>query len=565
MHSSFLDLAAYAVALVLGTFSPAGSEQVREPSVVAFVHVNVVPMDTPRVLRDHTVVIHGERIAAVRPSNEASVPAGARIVDGSGELFLMPGLSDSHVHVLDPDELALYVAAGVTTVRNMSGEPFHLEWRRVIADGRLFGPTLLTTGPTMDGVPPEGSNRAVVTTRADAERVVAESHAAGYDMVKVYSSLSADAYSGILVAAKRLKLPVVGHLPRAVGLEGALSAGQSSIDHAEEYLYTFFRNAGPERIPDAVRLTREAGAWVTPTLVAFDTIARQVADARALDGRPEMRIVDPGTRARWLTKQNRYLRDFEPEAAQRLRDQLEFQKVLVRELHRAKVPLLAGTDAGIAFGVPYVLPGHALHQELVNLVECGLSAYDALRTATTNPARFLGREREVGDVVEGARADLLLQQANPLDDVTNVKRRAGVMLRGEWWPESELQKKLDALERIHRDEAELLRRLREAGVESAAAWLREERAKRANARLFRETALNSAGYDLLGAERFADAIAVFQWIVEAYPDSANAHDSLGEAYALSGDKARAIASYERALALDPSSENARESLEKLRN
>lgn len=533
-------------------------------SPVAFVHVHVVPMDSERVLRDYTVLVDKGRITRVGPSKDVPVPAGAQRIDGRGELYLMPGLCDSHIHVLDPDEFTLYVANGVTTVRNMSGEPFHLQWRREIDDGRMFGPTLITAGPTMDSVPPEGSNRAIVTTRADAERVVTESHAAGYDMVKVYGGLSIEAYAGIISAAKRLKMPVVGHLPRAVGLEGALAAGQSSIDHAEEYLYTFFKNAGVEEIPEAVRLTHDAGAWITPTLVTFDMIGRQIADAAALAKRPELRAADPAARARWLTKDNRYVRDFVPADAERFRAQLGFLKQLVHELHRAGVPLLAGTDSGVAFGVPFVLPGHALHEELANLVECGLTPYAALATATSNPARFLHQEREVGVVAEGARADLLLVDKNPLENVANAARRVGVMLRGRWMPESELASMLDAQERLYRDESEFVKRLRSEGVAKATTTFRETRAKSPSARLFRESTLNSIGYEFLGQDRTADAIAVFELNVEAYPGSADVHDSLGEAYMLSGDKARAVASYERSLALNPASTNAQAMLEKLR-
>lgn len=535
-----------------------------DPPPIAFVRVHVVPMDTERVLRDQTVLVEHGRIARIGASKDVSVPTGVQQIDGRGELYLMPGLCDSHVHVLDPDEFTFYVANGVTTVRNMSGEPFHLFWRREIADGRMFGPTLITTGPTMDGVPPEGSNRVIVTTRAEAERAVDDIHAAGYDMIKVYGGLSADAYAGIASAAKRLKLQVVGHLPRSVGLEGALGLGQASIDHAEEYLYTFFKDAGVEKMPEAVRLTHDAGAWVVPTLVTFDMIGRQIADAPALMSRPELRYVDPATSASWITKQNHYLRDFVPADAERFSTRLVFLKELVRELHRAGVPLLAGTDAGIAFGVPFVVPGYSLHTELANLVECGLTPFAALQTATVNPARFMHQAREVGTVTEGARADLLLVDGNPLENVANASRRVGVMVRGRWSTDAELTGMLEALERLYRDEADFVRGLSTDGVAKAVEGFHEARRKSPTRRLFRESALNSIGYDWLGKDRGADALAVFQLNVEAYPGSADAYDSLGEGYMRAGDKAHAIESYERSLALNPANANAVAMLAKLR-
>jgi imidazolonepropionase-like amidohydrolase len=526
----------------------------------AFVRVNVVPMDSERVLRDHTVLVENGRITRIGPASEVKAPTDAQQIDGRGELYLMPGLCDSHMHVLDPDEFVMYVANGVTTVRNMSGEPFHLQWRREIAEGRRFGPTLLTASPTIDGVPPEGSNRQIVTSREEGELVVNDAHAAGYDMIKVYGGLSVEAHAGVVSAAKHWKMPVVGHLPRATGLEGALAAGQSSIDHAEEYLYTYFKDAGVEKIPDAVQLTKEAGAWVTPTLVTFDMIGRQIADAKSLATRPELRVCDPEIRARWLTKNNRYLRDFEPADAERFADLLVFLKKLVRELHRAGVPLLAGTDAGVAFGVPFVLPGYSLHEELTNLVECGLTPYAALSAATTNPARFMHQEHDVGVVAVGARADLLLLESNPLESVANAQRRVGVMLRGRWIPAKESAAMLDTLERLYRDETEFVKGLRADGIAKAAAKFKEARVKNVNARLFREATLNSIGYDILSGDRTADAIAVFELNVEAYPQSADAYDSLGEAYMRSGDKPRAVASYTRSLELNPASENARKML-----
>ena len=546
----------WASGILIAGVPQAGAQATAAPGPVAFVHVNVLPMDGERVLADQTVLVEGGLIARIGPAAEVAVPAGATAIDGGGERFLMPGLCDSHVHLLDPDELTLYVASGVTTIRNMSGEPCHLYWRREIAAGRLEGPTLLTASPTIDGVPPEGTNRVIVTTREQGAQAVAAAAAAGYDCIKVYSGLSAEAYAGVAEEAEMAGLAIVGHLPRALGLWDALVAGQDSIDHAEEYLYTVFQDAGVERIPEAVEDTRAAGAWVTPTLVAFARIGEQIADAEALAAREELRFVDPARRARWLTPSNRYLRDFSPDDAGRFRDQLEFLELLVRRLHEAGVPLIAGTDAGVAFGVPFVLPGWSLHEELAMLAGCGLSPYATLATATVQPARFLGREAEFGTVREGARADLLLLEGDPLQDIGEAARPLGVMLRGRWIPRAELATRLAGLEALYRDEAEFLALLEAEGVAAAAERFRAARAVDPAARRFRERALNEVGYGLLAAGRTADALAAFQLNVESYPGSADAYDSLGEGYAEAGDAPRAIECYERSLALNPWNGNA---------
>lgn len=534
------------------------------PLSTAFIHVRVIPMDTDQILDDHTVLIENGRIARIGPSKDIPIPSGTRTIDGRNERYLMPGLCDSHVHVLEPDEFALYVVNGVTTVRNMSGEPFHLDWRRAIADERMFGPTLVTTGPTIDSVPPDGSNRAIVRTRDEAELAVELMHADGYDLLKVYSGLTPDAFDGVMRASKRLQMQVVGHLARPVGLERALAAGQASIDHAEEYLYTYFANAGPEKIPDAVRITRDAGASVVPTLVAFDTIRAQVADVAAMSKRPELRFVDPAQVARWQRKDTGYQRTFAPSDAARLASSLAFQKALVRALHEGGVPLLAGTDAGVAFGVSFVLPGFALHEELANLRACGLSPFETLRTATSNAARFLRREKEFGTVTVGSRADLVLLEKNPLEDVAHASRIAGVMLRGRWLPKEELGALREALAALYRDEARFVSELRAEGPSKASERFLDARERNPATRWFRESALNALGYEWLAAERVEDAVVAFELCVEAYPLSASAHDSLGEGYARAGRVADAIASYERSLALDPSNTNAKTCLAQLR-
>lgn len=543
--------------LALASLAPAA-----EPPPTLFVHVNVVAMDTDRVLRDHSVLVEGGRIARIAPDLPA--PDGALVIDGKGERFLMPGLIDSHMHILEPDEFTLYVANGVTTVRNMAGEPFHLYWRREIAEGRMFGPTLLTSSPQLDGGGFEGTNRVIVKTREEGERAVADAVAAGYDCIKVYSRLSPEAHAGIVAAAHRAGLKAVGHLPRAMSLQGALADGQDSIDHGEEYLYTIFQNAGEERVAEAVEATRAAGIFVTPNLVAYSMIGQQIADAGALAQRPELRWVDPKALAQWTTKANRYVRDFTPDMAPRFHDQLVFLERLTRELHEGGVPLLAGTDAGVAFGVPFVLPGWSLHEELERLGRCGLSPYETLATATRNPARFFGREAEYGTIRAGARADLLLLAANPLDDVAAAAHPLGVMLRGEWLPREALDSKLEALERLYAGESEFLALLADEGIEAAAFRFRDARKQDPAARLFRESALNDAGYALLGEARTADAVALFRLGVEAYPSSADLFDSLGEALKTAGDLKGAIASYERSRALNPWNANAAAMLAQLK-
>src|SRR4051812_34075948 len=217
-----------ALGLLACTHAPSSPLPAEEGSgEVAFVGVTVVPMDTERRVPDQTVVVRHGRIAEIGPSSTVQVPAGALRIDGQGR-FLMPGLADMHVHLYTRDDLLLFLANGVTFVRNMWGAPYDLVWRARIEQGSLLGPTIYTAGPLLDGSPPIWNGSVVVETAADAERVVTGQKKAGYDFIKVYKKLLPEAYDAIAATAKREGMTFGGHVPAAVGLEHALAAGQRS-------------------------------------------------------------------------------------------------------------------------------------------------------------------------------------------------------------------------------------------------------------------------------------------------------------------------------------------------
>ena len=201
---------------------------------LAFVNVNVVPMDSERIIADQTVLIQDGRIHAIGPASSTSIPKGATRIDGRAK-FLMPGLADMHVHLAhdeeaDPDALVVFLAAGVTTVRNMWGQPIHLEWRNRICEGDLLGPTIYSVGPITDGDPPFWKGSSVVTTPDEAAKEVAAQKRAGYDGVKVFTNLTPKVYTAILDAARKHDLPVYGHVPTRIGLSRALTSGQKSFE-----------------------------------------------------------------------------------------------------------------------------------------------------------------------------------------------------------------------------------------------------------------------------------------------------------------------------------------------
>jgi imidazolonepropionase-like amidohydrolase len=401
------------------------------------------------------VVVREGRIVQMGAAAAVEVPRDARRVDGSGK-YLMPGLADAHFHLQSHDEddrllLELLLANGVTTILNLAGSPAILELRGRVARGELPGPTIYTSGPFVSDAPswqPEAD---------EVERLVVEQKRAGYDLVKTHGDFSRDALRRLMQVARREGIKVIGHAPRNLGIGPMLDERMDAVAHAEEFLYAyFFFDAPPglqqadaatrqrfladaeKRIPDAAAATAKAGTWVVPNLVAYRMIVEQGKDLASVLARPETRHVPPRIAADWQPGRNRYDRKYTPDAAEHMAWRLALITKLSGAFGRAGVPMMAGSDAPI----PGVVPGFALHDELRLLVAAGLTPYEALRTATANPAAFLGEQETFGTLAVGARADALLLDANPLADVQNAARRAGVVVRGRYFDESELRRML---------------------------------------------------------------------------------------------------------------------------
>jgi hypothetical protein len=417
-----------------------GQPAQEHPETVAFVDVNVIPMDRERVLKAQTVVVKGGRIAEIGPAARVRVPKDALRVDGRGK-FLMPGLIDMHVHVFsDFREMRLFVANGITTVRNMAGQPKHLKLREQIASGQVFGPTLYTCGPLLLGY----KDPEVV------KRQVNEQCAAGYDCIKIYNIMdwSDEAYNAAIDAAKNKGVPAVGHLPHNLPIETTLEPGRQTVEHVEELLYPYFfkleSRFDESKIPYVAKLMTDRGIAIDPTLTVYHYIRLIVSDGsfQQLVNRPELKYIPPQVRAQWVSN-NSYRKRFTEKDLAFLDKSMAFLRKLARGLHDSGVVTLLGTDT--SEDQPFVLPGFSLHEELRELVDAGLTPYEALRAGTINAAEILNASREIGTVATGKRADLLLLNGNPLEDIGAANHRAGVMLRGRWLPQVDLDKMLEEL------------------------------------------------------------------------------------------------------------------------
>ena len=431
---------------------------------VAFVDVTVVPMDKEQTLPHQTVVVVGGRITQVASAASVKVPHGAMKIDGMGK-FLMPGLADMHVHFIRPaaagqfqpsasndyshenQALALlFVANGITTVRNMWGDPAIDAFAKEVGSGRVLGPSVYSVGPLTDGNPPIWEGSRIVETREQAEEAVRSDKHAGYVAIKVYNRLSKDAYQAVVAAARERGLPVVGHVPTAVGLSGAIAARQDSIEHLTGFWEALqpddsgaqkksprelVQQADLKKLPALVQATKAADVWNCPTLAVGNHIIR--TDAVWFQ---ELSLVPPGIVERYKKAYTLNPDDprFSPEAR-------ALNNAIVKALHDGGAHLLLGTDSV----KPSVLPGFSLQEELEKFVATGMTPYEAIRAGTSDAAKFLHQENEFGVVSTGRRADLLLVEANPLEDVKNVSKRAGVMVNGHWLTEDELQQRLATL------------------------------------------------------------------------------------------------------------------------
>ncbi len=425
--------------------------------ITAIVGVNVIPMDINRVAKNQTVIVKGRQIEAIGPAAEVTVPAGAFRIDGK-DRYLIPGLAEMHAHIPSSARgeeyrdrvLFLYVANGITTARGMLGEQSHLRLRRQLYTHLVLGPRLITSGPSFNG--------NSVTSAVQAMQRVRDQKAAGYDFVKLHPGLTRKEFDAIAATADEVGLPFAGHVSAAVGLDRALTVRQATIDHLDGYMQAMVRDtvdiadystgffgAGlvdavdEAKIVEVARATAAAGVWNVPTQTLIEHNVLPI-DADEIAAWPEMQYMPADMVADWVSAKKRNMADpqYDPDRARRF---VEIRRSLIKALHDAGAGLLLGSDAPQVFNVP----GFAAHRELAILVESGISPFQALRIGTVNPAVYFGREQEFGTIEIGKIADLILLNANPLDDIRNTGKIEGVMVRGRYLARREIDEGLAKL------------------------------------------------------------------------------------------------------------------------
>ena len=496
------------------------NESVQALELTAFVNANVIPMDNERVLEAYTVIVGAEDIIGIGPTSDIEVPTGAEIIDANGA-FLIPGLTDMHTHLNidpDPDFMRLFLAEGVTTIRNLNALPIHLKWRNQVLSGERIGPTIYTSGPVIVG-PPEPTavlifrllvisslfavgatvlvffwyfqrlrgkgadyltiKRALLTggialalfsivllgtkaiplniytslqypfayvpnTESRARAEVRRQAEAGYDLIKVYDWMPRDQYLGAIDEARKQSIYVVGHVDH--GIEAAFAAGLRESVHVDEFLDEHLigeispRDFEPlsinlELIPQSVALVASNGAMVVSNLVTDVITYEYLEEGPEYFDRAEFDRIRPEKIQEWL---NSRMVTWQGQQDWRRNTLQPFYESMIRALHAKGVPILTGTDTG----TEGALPMH-IHREIELLVDAGFSPFEALSAATKN-ARLsinrMGKADMFGEIAVGYRADIVMLAENPLEDVRATRQSLGVMSRGRWYTQKELDR-----------------------------------------------------------------------------------------------------------------------------
>lgn len=441
----------------------------RRPDALAILHATVIDVATGQTARNSTVLIENAQIQAVGSDDSVEIPPGAKTIDATGK-FLIPGLADMHIHLTGSGEpqgsrefiLPLLLANGITTVRDMGGTVESLrKLKREIDSGDRPGPQIFFTGPYLDGEPPYFQPSIVVETPAQADAAVRDLKQQGVDFIKVQSRLQPAAYFAIAEAARKEGIRFVGHVPDSISPAQASDAGQASIEHLTGILLACSsqedslrheqtnpppRGETPRQASIRQRKWQQAvldtyseekaktlyakflanHTWQVPTLPLLAHLA-YLTPATDTFNAPERKYIPRGVLKNWTQGRaqalaNKSAPDFDQRA-----QLLAASYKAVRDMSAAGVPIMAGTDSA----APNVYPGFSLHQSIAELVDAGLTPLQALQSATTRPAEFLKLSAKQGTIAPGQRADLVLLDANPLENIHNTQEIFAVILKGK--------------------------------------------------------------------------------------------------------------------------------------
>lgn len=388
--------------------------------------VHIIPMDKDTILYNSMIRIENGTIRQIGTDTGGTF---LPVIDGAGK-FLLPGLTDMHVHVWDRYELGLYLANGITAIRNMWGQPMHPKMKSDINSGKIIGPDFFSSGPKLTGPEFIGEDNTQLFSPEEAHEAVVSCRKKGYDFVKTYNGLTPELYEAIIDQASIEGLEIAAHPSSLLPYDFHMQTAIKTIEHAED----IYQQALNYKLDStALKAITESFAQhpetaLCPTLTVFANISRLIEEKGILSTpslafmNPLIRLVDsPEQFQRW---QNTLAKD--AGIAERIRQQHRFHLYMIRQLQSVGTNIVAGTDAGIGI----TLPGFSIHKELAYYKEAGLSNFEVLQTATANPAKTHDFLRNAGTIRPGKKANLILLSQNPLEDLEALKQPHWVMVNG---------------------------------------------------------------------------------------------------------------------------------------
>ncbi len=456
-------------------------------SSIVFNHVTVIDLMGAPSKSDMTVIVTGNRISTVGKTGKVRVPKNAQVIDATGK-FLIPGLWDMHVHVLAEERidtfLQLFIANGVTGIRDMGttekGFARLAQLRKEIGDGTRTGPRIVAAGRILDGAKPAVPENSIpFANETEARQAVRFLKQSGADFIKVYSGIPREQYFAIIDEAKKQNIPVAGHIPMEVTSFEASDAGQKTFEHLGNILgscstvepKTIDERAGalvkpsgkpgdfshiPARIAERTKIELETyderkcqslfaklaknKTWQVPTLATKRPLS--LVDDGTFFNDVRMKYITPTDLEDWKPENNFFLKYRTPEFIVQKKRLYQKELELTGAMHKAGVPFMTGTDIPGA----YTYPGFSLHDELALFVQTGFTPMAALQAATVNPAKYLNLSDKLGTIEKGKIADLILLEANPLENIGNTQRINAVVTNGQYLSKEKLQQLLADVE-----------------------------------------------------------------------------------------------------------------------
>ncbi len=421
----------------------------------AITNVAVLPMTSEQVLTNQTVLIQAGKIVDIGTSTSFEAK---NMIDGTAK-FLMPGLTEMHAHIpvaeegndsLVKETLLLYLSQGITNIRGMLGNPYHLELRAQVANQEIISPRIYTSSPSLNG--------NSITTPEEARTKITQYQKDGYDFLKIHPGIKLEVWDEVEKTANEVGIPYAGHVPIEVGINRALAAKYKTIDHLDGYLeglvpastnvdpskngffgYEFTDLAAETLIDDLVTKTIENKVSIVTTQTLFTRWFSPTPPEVLLQA-PEMRYMSPKTLFTWRQSKSQLISGATYDA-EKWERYIAIRTKILQKMDAAGVTFLLGSDAPQVFNVP----GFSLHHELKAMADAGLSNFKILQAGTVNPALFFDAKGVYGTIEKGAAADLVLLAGNPLEHLENAQKIEGVMLGENWLPKERIDKALSEI------------------------------------------------------------------------------------------------------------------------